>query len=46
LNLKKNKKIKKKLSSAATVQNWTPRCRRTREVCDFLNTSSGHAIST
>jgi hypothetical protein len=34
------------LSSAATVQNWTPRCRRTREVCDFLNTSSGHAIST
>jgi hypothetical protein len=34
------------LNSAATVQNWTPCRRRTQEVCDFLNTSSGHAIST
>jgi hypothetical protein len=31
------------LSSTATVQNWTPLCRRTREVCDFLNTSSENA---
>jgi hypothetical protein len=42
----KKKKNQKKSGSIATVQNWTPLCRRTREVCDFLNTSSGHAIST
>jgi hypothetical protein len=40
------RKKRKKSSSAAAVQNWTPRRRRTREVCDFLDTSSGHAIST
>jgi hypothetical protein len=39
---KKGKK-EKKSGSTATVQNWTPLCRRTREVCDFLNTSSENA---
>jgi hypothetical protein len=34
------------LSSAATVQNWTPCRRRTREVCDFLDTSSENSVST
>jgi hypothetical protein len=35
------KKTLKKSSSTAIVQNWTPRCRRTQEVSDFLETSSG-----
>jgi hypothetical protein len=30
-------------SSTTTVQNWTPRRSRTQEVCDFIDTSSGHA---
>jgi hypothetical protein len=33
-------KIEKKMSLTATAQNWTPRLRRRREVCDFLITSS------
>jgi hypothetical protein len=37
------KKNEKKSSSTATAQNWTSRHRRTREVCDFLNRSSGQA---
>jgi hypothetical protein len=37
------KKTFKKSSSTETAQNWTP---RTREVCDFFNTSSGHAKNT
>jgi hypothetical protein len=44
-NKKKKQKLEKK-SSTATSQNWTPRRRRTREVCDFLGTSSGHAHNT
>jgi hypothetical protein len=43
---KKKKKTKNKSGSTTTVQNWTPRRIRTREVCDFLNTSSNHAVST
>jgi hypothetical protein len=34
------------MSSATTVQNWTPRQRGTREVCDFLDTSSENSVST
>jgi hypothetical protein len=34
------------MSSATTVQNWTPRKRGTREVCDFLDTSSENSVST
>jgi hypothetical protein len=37
------KKNFKKTSSTATVQNWTPLCRGTQEVCDFLDTSSKKA---
>jgi hypothetical protein len=40
------KKTTKKMSSATTVQNWTPRQRGTREVCDFLDTSSENSVST
>jgi hypothetical protein len=34
------------MRSATTVQNWTPRQRGTREVCDFLDTSSENSVST
>jgi hypothetical protein len=34
------------MSLATTVQNWTPRQRGTREVCDFLDTSSENSVST
>jgi hypothetical protein len=34
------------MSSATTVQNWTPRQRVTREVCDFLDTSFENSVST
>jgi hypothetical protein len=39
----RKKYLKKISSSTATAQNWTP---RKREVCDFLDTSSGLAHST
>jgi hypothetical protein len=45
LNNRKKKNLKI-LSSAATIQNWTPSCRRTQEVFDFLDTSSENSVST
>jgi hypothetical protein len=45
LNNTKKKNLKK-IKLNRTVQNWTPRRSWTREVCDFLDTSSENAVST